>query len=122
MNPILQLLSSVEGHAKRQWLKIVAGFATLVTGWLAARLGFNDSITAPLTTAILAIGAYVFEMVSSKLANQQRLGVVVEPLQPVKEKLPGYSKVYESGKGTLTQEQQVNREACGIPSAEEVGE
>lgn len=70
MKAILELLSSVEGHAKRQWLKYATMLATLVTGWLAAK-GF-DSLALPITTAIIAIATGLFEVAASKLANERR--------------------------------------------------
>lgn len=70
MKPFLELLASIEGHAKRQWLKLAAALATLATGWLAAR-GL-ESLTPAVTTFILALAAGLFELAASKLANERR--------------------------------------------------
>lgn len=116
-NPKSLIFAKVEDHAKRQWLKLVAAAATLVTGWLAGHGGV--SFIVPVGTFIVAMGTGCFELVASKLANQLSIERQAPERKPRSKDRPNYDIVYY-GEGTLTPQQKALREKCGIPTGEEL--
>lgn len=114
-DPKSMIFAKVEDHAKRQWLKLVAAFATLVTGWLAAHGGVP--LVYSVGTFIVALGTGCFELVASKLANQLSIERKAPERKPRSKDRPNYDGVFY---GELTQQQRALREKCGIPAEDEL--